>query len=279
MKRTVALVDELVLDVFDAAGDETHVYDYVLHVDGQLRADAGAPEAGPLGKACGYQHVTDVSRLATSLPWQGEWRNGGDALKISLLGGAEAEVIAGSGPTTTTDKRMAMLVVRRRGQAASFASVIEPRPEVSRVSAATLDESGRAVTVDGAKGRYWLAWDGERPRFRGAFVCVKKAGRMVSLSLVQTQVVATEDLRFECSAPLDATLKLNAAECELDVQRGSGRARLSARLPAAAAVFSLRDGKSAPTRFGRSGQWLAFDVQAGERYRVQVKGRRAPDRQ
>ena len=268
LKRTVALVDEFVVDIFQAASDAEHTYDYVLHVDGEVQAPVGTPIPEPLGKGCGYQHVTELKRVAQAVPWKGEWRNGSDRLKVHLLGRAAAEVFEALGPTTTVEKKMAMLLVRETRQSASFVALIEPRPAVSGISSAALGDDGRSVEAQGVKGRYWFGWDGHGPRFRGAFACVKRGRDAVTLSLVQTQAIASEGLRLECSAPLDAALTLDKTGCSADVLRGGARVVLSGAIPTAAQVFQRLDGKLTPFPFEKVGDTWRFEARPDGEYRV-----------
>ena len=266
LTRTVALVDEFVLDVFHAKSAKEHVYDYVLHVDGKL-SNSGGQAMDRLGDQCGYQHLTDAARVAEALPWRGAWQTPGPPLAIRLLGKTPAEVIRAYGPTKTVDKKMAILLVRRRGREATFVSVIEPRPAVSGLGRAEADTTAHNATVTGRRGEYWFAWSGDQPRFHGLFACVKTAPGIVSLSLVKARRIAAGGMRFECSAPVDATMALRGARCELRVHAGSGRVVLAAPLPAAARVLRVQGQGTVPVPFERAnGRWQ-FTVQPGE-YRL-----------
>ena len=259
LKRTIALVDELVLDICEAVSDEKHTYDYVLHVDGQP-ANASRESALPLGERCGYQHLTQVARLATQLPWSGEWLNQDDRLRIRFLGRGEAEVSSASGPTKTVERQMAMLICRRRGQSATFVSLIEPRPEVSGLARATLGEDGQSVTASGTRGEYYFAWDGATNLFEGIFVCTRKHVDGLTASLVSARQLEAQGIGLRSSVPLDASIRLTDRTCTLHVHRGTGSVSLAANLPNRAQVYRLQATDPIPVPFRRKGDTWEFEV-------------------
>jgi hypothetical protein len=63
LDRTIVLTSDFVLDVFRVISDETHLYDYAMH----LHAELSKPERTPIdiGDRRGYQHLREVSLLQT----------------------------------------------------------------------------------------------------------------------------------------------------------------------------------------------------------------------
>jgi len=257
-----------VLDIFEVAGNKQHTYDYVLHVDGRPATD-GQATATPLGERCGYQHLTQIGRLATQLPWTGEWLNQDDHLRIMLLGQGEAEVFSASGPTTTVERQMAMLICRRRGQAAAFVSLIEARPEVSGLTHAALGEDGHSVTASGTCGDYWFAWDCHSPKLHGSFACVRSRAGRLTASLVHAQGFRFDRLSIYSAQAIDCTILVAGQTVSLRVQRGSGEVALSAPLPKHARVYGMRNGERMPVRHRRRGESWCFDVTPDSEYLIE----------
>ena len=269
LKRTVALVDEFVLDIFEAVSDQPHTYDYVLHVDGEP-AIAPQESAPSLGARCGYQHLTDVRGLANALPWHGEWRTGADSIRIRLLGKGNAEVLSALGPTRTAAKKMEMLVVRQRARSATFLSLIEPRPNISGVTRAERREDDRCVVVAGRDRRYWLAWDGDTSRFRGTFACVCEHRGQLAASLVGAQAIHVDQLSLDSAEPLDCSIAIGGQTATMRVQRGSAGVALSAPLPTQARVYNVRDSERVAVPFSRRDDSWRFDVTANSTYLIRT---------
>ncbi|MDP7253150.1 MAG: alginate lyase family protein [Planctomycetota bacterium] len=63
LDRTIVLTSDFVLDVFRVISDETHLYDYAMH----LHAELSNPEGTPIdmGDRRGYQHLREVILLQT----------------------------------------------------------------------------------------------------------------------------------------------------------------------------------------------------------------------
>jgi hypothetical protein len=140
LERSVRLVGACVVDrsdVYPAGGTApgpNRCFDYVLHVDGDL-ADCSAPLAartGTLGERCGFQYVeqTQAADLTTTAALT--FGAGGRRLRVWLvpLPAADAkqgaQLILAQGLTNQPTGRMAMVLVRRQGPAATFVTVFEP---------------------------------------------------------------------------------------------------------------------------------------------------------
>ncbi len=74
MRRSLALAEGYLLDLFAVQSDEEHRYDWAYHNFGQLKPPAKlAPKAGTLGIRHGYQYITDVRRGEAEDTWSAEW--------------------------------------------------------------------------------------------------------------------------------------------------------------------------------------------------------------
>jgi hypothetical protein len=158
LTRTTALVDGLVVDFFGCDSDTEHQYDYVLHVDGSLTdcsADLSAAEAGPMDKAYGYNHVTDVRRasLAGGCATLSYDVGEGKSMGLSLLSTA-GELVAAQGHAQKEEPGMPMLMLRAKGKVAGFAAVMSFRGDAPTVAMLPdLPESICGLELTHADGR------------------------------------------------------------------------------------------------------------------------------
>jgi len=161
LRRTVALVRDVLFDFFEVEGREEHQYDYALHIDGTLSQCAAdlAPQDGPLGDKAGYQHITEVARAPLRGPTDMLWHKNDLRLQLSISGQPKDELIVGQSITTKLDRLMPMLVVRRSASRTVFATVAKPLADASQVSiewlstgnartrAAQVQQNGETVLV------------------------------------------------------------------------------------------------------------------------------------
>jgi hypothetical protein len=175
--RAVLLTKQYLADFFQAADTEdpahTHVFDWVLHGLGRLYV--GNPAAyRPTHALVPYYWWVDNERgRTTDATFQADWiqRSAGVTpgvqtfgrewfeqevgVRMTMLGAQNTEVYAGDGPMTNgppyhrldgnPEGSLPLVVVRRKGPAAAFASIHEPyegRP--------TIREVRRLVETDGA---------------------------------------------------------------------------------------------------------------------------------
>ena len=74
MRRSLALTDSYLLDVFAVTSDETHRYDWAYRNFGELVVSPQlTPRAGTLGVTDGYQYITGVERGPAAGAWTAEW--------------------------------------------------------------------------------------------------------------------------------------------------------------------------------------------------------------
>ncbi|MGC9318536.1 MAG: heparinase II/III domain-containing protein, partial [Armatimonadota bacterium] len=187
LRRTVAMVGDAVVDLFDVRGEAEHQYDYPLHIDGQLVESSThlSLVEGTLGETCGYQHITSISRGSTEGVATTLWRDGDRLLRVTALAAGPTEVIVGEGITNALDRTMPVLILRRNATRTVFATVMQPSvsdapPEVEQVDApngaiavrlrvpdgdalVVYNATGMPVSVDGLTVRGRLALRLTRP--------------------------------------------------------------------------------------------------------------------
>jgi hypothetical protein len=137
LARSVRLHGDCMIDMLDVKpkvvgpGAKDHQFDYVLHVDGQLDACSVKlePRNGPLGKACGYQHVqqrqgtTIQNAIAMTFVSPTQQR-----LRVWVVprDAKPLELIIADGLTSSPSITMPMLILRSTGQSARYLVVFEP---------------------------------------------------------------------------------------------------------------------------------------------------------
>ncbi|MBN1675043.1 MAG: heparinase II/III family protein [Kiritimatiellae bacterium] len=151
LERTIAVAGRCGVDVFRADSQDEHVYDYVLHIDGEPDSLPGlTPAQGTLGTKAGYQHINGLSRGTIGSAWQGVWKAPEGRLRVSVLPDAPTELIAGRSITKAADETMPLLIARRKARSTRFVSAFAPvrdgtqEPEIRR-----LDEPAAGTRTDG----------------------------------------------------------------------------------------------------------------------------------
>ena len=142
LDRTMFLAGDYVVDLSAAhAASGRHRYDMCYRSFGELSCPLPLEDrAGPLGVGYGYQLLTDARTSRTGETWSAEWRQAADsALRVTVLGTTETEVIACDSPSNTDrDDDVQALVARRWAKGTVFAAVWQPyrdEPFLSRISA------------------------------------------------------------------------------------------------------------------------------------------------
>lgn len=155
MRRTVAVTEDYLIDVFDVTSDEERTYDWVYHNFGDLRPGLPtSPREEPLGEAHGYQHMRDITQATTAETWSADFAQEGANVRLTMLGASDTEVYFGTGWVNNPPEPCPMLVARRQGQATRFISVIEPHrdgPVVTSLRAAPV-AGGDALVLEIGRG-------------------------------------------------------------------------------------------------------------------------------
>lgn len=147
MRRTVALTESYMLDIYGVASDEEHTYDWLWHNMGELVPGiATEARTEPLGEAGGYQHMVDLRQATTDGMWSADFKQEGANVRLTMLGAPATEVYFGTGMAYNPPQPCPMVAVRRSGKQALFVSIIEPSPAEPVVTGLEL------VPVEGAEG-------------------------------------------------------------------------------------------------------------------------------
>jgi hypothetical protein len=154
LRRALRLTGGSVVDAFtvtDRKGAE-HQYDYVLHIDGQLENSSVplAPKVEKLGETSGYQLVEQRQHGAAKGPFVLTFASEGKQLRLWVAGPDATEVIVGDGLTNSPDRKMPMLLLRRKAPGTRFVTVFEPVSGRDTIRAVRLE--GGDIVIESARG-------------------------------------------------------------------------------------------------------------------------------
>ncbi|MDP6037225.1 MAG: heparinase II/III family protein [Candidatus Latescibacteria bacterium] len=129
--RTVALLNEgIVLDLCELKSETEHAYDWVFHCRGDFSSDLMFDAMGkPMGDTHGYQHVYNPESVATDDTWAAQWKVGEGTVSLVQCGVSGTEVFGGIGPINPPPAKIPMVIARRRGRSAVYASALVVRKD------------------------------------------------------------------------------------------------------------------------------------------------------
>jgi len=140
--RSVVMVPGgLVFDVVELASEKAHTWDWAFHAYGDLWTDQELKPVAPPGRTDGYQHIRRIRGSALSAPLRCRWTTERTTVDLVALPSRPGQVFAGEGHGQPPARALPMVVVRRRGKAATFASLFQvgkktaERPTVVAVAA------------------------------------------------------------------------------------------------------------------------------------------------
>jgi len=136
MKRTIAVTDRYVIDVFDVVAREDHTYDWTYHNFGTLVPGVEAqPRAEPLGDGHGYQHMRDITQAESDDAWHVDFKQKDGNVRLTMLGAPDTSLCFGTGMSENPPQPCPMVAVRRKAKRTTFISVIEPYKDAPTVTA------------------------------------------------------------------------------------------------------------------------------------------------
>lgn len=165
-QRTVWLAKEgyfVVLDTLES--DDARQFDWVFHNYGQLSLPGleMTPAArDAFGTATPYQVPGDVASAQADGDIEAVWQLEGEKrLRLVVLGAPGTTVFSAVAPGNPARIDVPMIVVRRRGTAATFAAVIEPTEGPFRVQEVHMADGAVEVRVKGRPARRFAVVEGQ----------------------------------------------------------------------------------------------------------------------
>lgn len=121
--RAVALVDDVVLDLYWAGGSGEHRYDWCFHSRGALTFSAPGEPADP-GEGDGYSWVKDWRRAECDGVWNASWRlEKGPGLQL-VQATAKGELWNGIGMGNPATVKVPLVISRTRGAQTLYATAM-----------------------------------------------------------------------------------------------------------------------------------------------------------
>jgi hypothetical protein len=159
LRRAVRLQDSAAVDAFTVTDNKgaQHEYDYVLHIDGEFQ-DSSVPleaRSGKLGERAGYHLVEQRQRGSAPGPFTLTFASEGKQLRLWVVGSEPTEIIVGDGLTNAPDRRMPMVVLRRKGSETRFVTVFEPVNAKEAIRGVRAE--GANLVIESARGARRLA--------------------------------------------------------------------------------------------------------------------------
>ena len=181
MRRTVALTDSYVIDIFTVAGEEGHTYDWLWHNFGELAPglETTARET-PLGDGHGYQHITGVTEASTDESWYAAFEQENANVRLTMLETPGTQLYFGMGMANKPPQPCPMVVARREAKATAFISVIEPyreRPAVVGVRTTPVSGEGAIALEIAREGGRDLLMLAQRGGVEREFAGIKTTAR------------------------------------------------------------------------------------------------------
>jgi len=126
LTRTVTVRANRIADRFECASAAEHTYDWAFHAPGRLTTSLDL-KPGPerIAATAGYQHVESVASGRAAGDWWARWEAEGASFTLRVKAAEPAEVFTGAGPGKNPADRVPVLIVRRRGQNATFDAIHE----------------------------------------------------------------------------------------------------------------------------------------------------------
>ena len=166
MRRRIVLGDDYVIDAFAVDATAERTIDWLWHERGRFTGTSD-PAPGALAGTCGYDQAVDVRRVATAGATGGplSWAIDGGRIDVWLAPAPE-ELLLASVPGNPAADRHDLLVRRRAGSTALFASVIAPAGEEPRVRSVEWQSAGDGWTVAIARDDGVDRWSIDREGIR-----------------------------------------------------------------------------------------------------------------
>jgi hypothetical protein len=264
MQRTVLVSAPYVIDRYAVESATWHKYDWVAHIAAQEESTSVSEQAreGSLGHRAGYQHIVKVRSGRTDATWQSTWQKPNGKLGITMLGGADTEVVRGQGWGSSLTPRP-LVMARREGKETEFVAVMELYDETPMIEpVVALQNEGPEVGgvviqrhYDGALSRDKLVWQvGDAPRseakvlstgerFYGEMAFFRAPGPepVAAMAVTNGTLVGTDALTVQSDLPADMAAEwIGHQDRAVVTQRSAGQRLLQVHLPSESASGPLR---------------------------------------
>lgn len=184
MKRTVLMMNDrtvskpVIIDLFRVEGKKNHTYDLPFYYSGQFiftnaKMDPSTEMQRPLGRANGYQFLWNEAVGRADGMMQFTWLSGQRYYSVSSTADSLTTIYhvrIGANDPNINLRREPAVIIRKKGESAVFASVIEPHGlwdgtiEISRNASSSVknimvmasNEQGTVVKIERKEGPSWI---------------------------------------------------------------------------------------------------------------------------
>lgn len=277
LTRTIVLMRGYTFLFDTAVSGSEHAYDWVWHNYGTPETSLAFAPAEAIGTANGYQHIKGLKKCAVSDGWQIDFKKGPRNTRLSMAGG-ETELYLGSGIGTTVTEQVPMVIARRTGNSAVYASLIEAYRGTNIVTARmqeipTASGDGKAyeITVGAGhdiiictKGRGKTAAGGAATDAKLAVASIR-GGVPMLLAYMNGTAAECGSLSVSSSSPSSVYLERYGASYYVQ-SSGNEKTRVSISGVPAMSVFELDTENKRVREIRTSG--MAWEAAAGKAYEL-----------
>ena len=132
LNRSLWMMDDYVIDIFNATGTSAHTFDMPYIINGELYStnlnfSEDKDENASLGTDSGYQHIRRLSKTEpTTDMWNAVWKTEKGYFRTTTYGGALTELIKGKAIDSTGEYTQNIMLARRSGvNSVNYVTVLE----------------------------------------------------------------------------------------------------------------------------------------------------------
>jgi heparinase II/III-like protein len=134
-------------DVFEVQGTASHVWDYVLHGEGQASINLNMQSVSDVGYGGAYAFLKNIKSATTDGDFEITFKSKKGNHTVRVLGYPGTQVILAEAPGFPSNRRHPILIVRREGTQALFASFVTEGSTLPAGLTLTLDALNRQLTI------------------------------------------------------------------------------------------------------------------------------------
>ncbi|MBI5302852.1 MAG: alginate lyase family protein [Chloroflexi bacterium] len=171
--RTILLASDYWVDLTQAESAVENKYDWVYHNYGKFASDLNLQSTtGVVGKANGYEYLSNVRTIKTDHTWRADWTMASDQkVRLQMLGAPGTQIIAADGMVAapvgdeTAPERVPLVIARRQAKTARFVSIVEPyanAPAITNLTSIVNADDATGIRISRGKTTDVLMVSGAR---------------------------------------------------------------------------------------------------------------------
>jgi len=128
LRRTVALGDTWLLDIYEVESEAEHTYDWVWHGRGEFATDLPNSPAEISFSQPSYKYLSNLRKGDGSRDWRATWTLDGGTVHGLFRGTAGREVILCDAPDNPRTNTLHSIILRDRAKRSVFVSLFSTKP-------------------------------------------------------------------------------------------------------------------------------------------------------